>query len=188
MKSLKKNLKKTFKLFESKKRLIIVFLILMFLALTFSQYIKTISIIVIFIVLGGVSKLYHRLFKSTLGIDLIFFTTLLTSLVYKNIIIAVIVAYISLIIADNLGSRLNYTSLISLIGLTSTILLSKFLITLPLIISMIILTLTFEIISGILYYFMGSSPQRILLFITSHLLFNLFMIFSFGKNISNLMG
>jgi hypothetical protein len=67
------------------------------------------------------------------------------------------------------------------------ILLSKFLLFLPYIAALIVLTILFEIITSISYYFLGSSLDRILIFLFSHLAWNLFLIISFAEIIKKII-
>jgi hypothetical protein len=180
---IKEILEKIFIFIKDKKRLVLIALILLVLGFAFSQYVKTLIFVAIFIALGGISKFYHRFFKSTVGIDLILYTTLMAAIVYRNMFFSFAVGWVGLIIADSLGMKFSYTSIISLSGLTVVILMSRFFIGLPIIFSLILLTVIFEIVSILMYYFMGSSPQKILIFLISHLLFNLFMIFTFTETL-----
>lgn len=185
MKQLNKKLKKTFEIITKYKSIILIFFILIFSSLVFTS-IRAIMFSMLFILLGSISKLYHRFFKSTLGIDLILFFTLLIHQNYHNFLLAFIVGWVSLIIADTLSLRFSYTSIISLIGLTAIIFISKF-ITLPIIFTLILLTIIYEIITVLLYYLMGSSLDKILMYLISHLIFNMFLIFSFAEKLSRIM-
>ena len=183
MPDLNKELKSVFGHIMKRKKLILIGTISLLLLLLYSR----LFIIIIFIFLGGISKIYHRFFRSALGIDLVFFTTVMTALVYGRAL-ALVVAWAGLIIAEMLGSRFSYTSMVTLIGLTTIVFLAKFFAALPLVAAAILLTLIFEIIMAILYYFViGSSLYRIYLFLSSHLAFNLFMIFSFAVKIKEIM-
>jgi len=185
-KTFQESLKSLYSHIKKNKKIVLLSFIILFLILTYSQYIKTLIVSIIFILFSSISKIYHKFFKSTIGIDLVLFLTLIISITY-NQFLGFFVGFSGLILADMIATKINYTSLISLIGLTMVILLSKFLINFPIIIGMIILTLIYELISVILYYLMGSSPQKIFIFLISHIIFNLFMILSFAETIKNII-
>ncbi len=162
-------------------------MIVMFLFLTYSQYVRTTIFILVLIVIGSLSKIYHKFLKSKLGLDFILFPTLIVSLTYNNIILGFVVGIPSILIADYLANKLSHYTLVTLIGLCSVIILSKFFLTFPLVIALILLTLIFEIITVVFYYLMGSSLPQIILFFTSHLVFNLVLIFSFTNLLTKII-
>ncbi len=186
IKKVKKSLKKIFHVVKNKTRMLILFFILFVLGMIYSQYLKAVFFVILFILIAGVSKFYHRFFKSSLGIDLVFFLTIIISLAYKNIFFSLLVAWLGLIIADSLGHKFSYTSLVSLAGLTMIVLIARVL-PFTAIISAIILTLIFEIYSIIVYLILGSSFDRIILYLVSHLCFNLFLIFTISESLLSLM-
>ncbi|MBN2367531.1 hypothetical protein JXC34_00805 [Candidatus Woesearchaeota archaeon] len=176
-------LKKLFSEVKKRQRLIIISIIVLLLFLAYSKF----FIIVIFISLAGISKIYHRFFKSSIGIDLVFFTGIMASLVYSPVL-GLIVSWAGLIIADTLGSRFTHTSVMTLFGLTIVALLSKFFALLPIVTAAIMLTIIFEVLMVLLYHFViGSSPQRIFLFISTHLCFNLLLIMNFAVSLKLIM-
>ena len=172
---------------KHRARLILVSLILLAAFLVFSEYIKATVFVLIFIALSSVSKIYHRLFRSTLGIDLVFFSTVMTALVYKNILLSLIVAFPGLILADTVGTKFSPTSIVSLILLTVVSAAAKLLSGLPLIYAAIILLVIFEAGAWALYNLQGSSLDKVLLFVSSHFVFNMFMIFTFSETLAGIM-
>jgi hypothetical protein len=183
------SLEKIFPLIKNRARMVVVFGILFVLTIMFSSYIKAGLFILLFIALSGVSKFYHKFFKSTIGVDLVFFTTMMIALAYNNILLTLIIAWPGLIIADSLGTKFSHTSVVSLIGLTIIALVAKLLMStlLPFIISAIILMVIYETITCVAYYFLGSSFDKIAVFLVSHLMFNLFLIFSFAQSLKGFM-
>lgn len=182
-----KQLQKVFGFLKKHKKIILIILISLFVILMFFEQVKKIIFILIFIALSSVSKLYHKIFKSTIIIDVVLFTTLLVSLVYKNIFLGFVVGIPSLLLADYFGAKLSHYSLVSLIGLGIVILLSQFIGFLPLTISLIILTIIYELYACFLYYLLGSSPTQIIMFVVSHFISNMIMIFSFATYLSQIM-
>jgi hypothetical protein len=180
-------LKDAFLLVRNRARIILVFILLLAITLAYFRYLKAAIFVIVFIFLGGVSKIYHRFFRSTIGIDLVFFTTIMTAIAYRNPVLSLVVGWAGLVIADTIGTRFSYTSVVSLIGLTSVALVSGFIVFLPVIISGFILLVIFEIISVLLYVLLGSSYDKILLFLISHFLFNIFMILSFAGSLYAVM-
>ena len=178
-----KHLKKIYSLLKKRQRLVLILLITLLILSMYLRYL----IIIIFILLAGLSKFYHRFFKSSLGISLVLFTTIMTMLVYKNIILGLTVAWLGLLLADFVGNKLSYTSLVSIFILSFIVLISQFFVNLPLITTYIILTIIFEILSIILYYLIGSSPQKIIIYLVSHLSFNLFLILTFAEKIKEII-
>ena len=181
------HLEKLYPLIKNRARIIIILTLFLILTLFYYRFVKISIYVIAFIIVGGLSKFYHRFLKSTIGIDLVLFTTIMTALVYKSVILSLIVGWLGLVIADTIGSRFSYTSFVSLIGLASVSIVSQLIISLPIIAGAIILIIIFEIISAIFYVLMGSSPQKITVFLVSHLLFNVFMILNFATGLQNLM-
>lgn len=185
--NLKKELEKLFPLVKNRARVIAILLIFFTLGIAYSRYLKVGIVAIAFIAMAAFSKIYHRIIKTTMGIDLVFFTTVMVALVYRNILLSLVVGWIGLIAADTISSRFSYTSIISLICITIISFAAGLLGGLPLAISAIILMILFEIIAALLYSLMGSSIDKIALFLISHFLFNLFMIISFAESLSALM-
>jgi hypothetical protein len=169
------------------KKVLLIFIIVAVLAIKNLQHIRTAMFIIIFILLSGISKLYHQFFKSSIGIDLVFFTTVMTVLVYHNSALGLIVAWPGLIIADIAGKRFSYTSLVSLIALTIVALTGGFLI-FPITLSAFILIIIYETVSILFYYYvLGSSIEKIGIFLLSHFVFNAFLVLTFADSLSSLM-
>ena len=182
-----KELKKAFSFLKKHKRIVLIIAIALFISITFFAQVKKIIFILIFIALSSVSKLYHKIFKSTFIIDVVLFLTLMTCLVYKNTLLGLIVGIPSLLLSDYFAAKLSHFSLVSLLGIGIVVFLSHFIVSLPLLISLLILTILYEIYACITYYFLGSSPGRILVFLASHFISNMIMIFSFATQLSRIM-
>jgi hypothetical protein len=165
---------------------VIISVILIIFGILYSRFIWQIFFLVVFIALGGISKIYHRLFKSTIGIDLVFFTTIMLSLVYRNMFFSLINAWLGLIIADTVAQKFSHTSIVSLVGLTCIVLIARFL-PFSLIISAVILDIIFEIYSAVSYALLGSPPDKIIIYFATHFLFNMFLIFTFAEGLAGLM-
>ncbi len=177
---IKNSFEKAFSAIKGRKSIPMIFLIALFLCITYSRYIKTLAFVVLFIVIGGLSKFYHRLFRSTLGIDLVLFLTIMISLAYRNLLLSLFAGWLGLVAADTIGQKFSHMSLVSLVSLTIVALTSRLLLGLPTAMAAIVLTVAFEAVSAVFYYFMGSPPDKIALFLASHFIFNLFLILSFS--------
>lgn len=186
MKAFSDYLKKAFNAIKVKKRIMIILIILIILGVTYSAYLKSFFFLLISIAAGGISKIYHRFFKSSAGIDLVFFTTIMISLVYRNLFFSLANAWIGLIIADNIGHKFSYTSIVSLFGLTLIAIVARFL-PFPILISALLLTILFEIFSIVAYNLLGSSFDKILVYLVTHFTFNLFLIFGFAQSLASIM-
>ena len=182
MKNIDKPLQKVFKAIEKRKKLVLIGFIILILAVAYSSYVKNIIIMAFFIVIAAVSKIYHKFFKSTLSLDLVLFTTLV-SVFTMGVLPAFVVAYLGRIGGDYLSGRLKHTTLISLFCLTLIILIANLFVDLPVMFSLIVILIIYNIISAVLYYFIGSSFQKILVYLISNLSINLFLIFTFGNMI-----
>jgi hypothetical protein len=167
-------------------RKVLLALLILFSLITFSQFLKKSLVIVLFLVIGSISKIYHRFVKSSLGIDLVFFLTMMLAIVYGPML-AIVIGLIMKIAADYIANRFSHTTLITLAALFIPILFAKALIGLPLVTALFILTLIFEIISSVLYHFIGSSPGNIVLYAVSHFLFNAFLIINLGPWLQSIM-
>jgi hypothetical protein len=184
-----KNFLKTIYTYSKKNiKLVLITFILLFTFILLSEQVKVIFVTIIFIILASLSKIYHRFFKSTIGIDLILFLTLIISYRYNNPLLSFFVGYISLILADLIGSKISHTSVVSLISLTFVILLSRILFLFDLVPTFIFLTILFEIITIFLYkYVLSSSLPRILTYLFSHFIFNMILILNFTELIINII-
>lgn len=181
----KMDLKEIFKKLKNKNTLLIL-LILIIIALM-SSVLKQIFFAALFIFIAALSKFYYRFFKSTLGFDFVLYGTLMISLVYTNFILSFMVAWIGLIFADMLAQKFNHNSLISLFGLTIIVLISKLFIGYPILVSLILLTLLYELIVSVLYFFAGSNWSKILVFVSSHIIFNMILITSLTNLLMSVM-
>ena len=170
---------------KNKRTLLVSFIMFVFI-LTYLEYLTSIVFVAVFIVLGSLSKLYHKIIRSSVGVDLILFLALVTTLIYENIFLGLIVAWPSLLIADYLAGKLSHNSLVSLFGLTSVVLLSSVL-PFSIILSLILLTIVYELITIIFYYLIGSPIHRIILFLITHIIFNLVLILSLAPILINIM-
>lgn len=182
-----KELKKLFVFLNKHKKIVLISLIVLFISLTFFAQIKKIIFIIIFIAISSVSKLYHKIFKSTIIIDVVLFLTTITCLVYKNTLLGLIVGVFGSLLADYFAQKLNPFSLVTLSGIVLSIFLSQFLFSFPLILSLILITIIFEIFTCTAYYFLGSSFDKIIVFLISHFISNMIMIFSFAIPLSQMM-
>jgi len=182
MKNIDKPLQRLFNEIKKRKRLFLVGLILLIFALIFSNHVKNFLIIILFVMISAISKLYHKFFKSSLSLDLVLFLSLVTVFT-MNSLSAFVVAWLGLLLGDYLAGKLRHTSLISLLCLSTIILVANLFTGLHLIFSFITLLIIYNIMSAIIYYFLGSSPQRILMYLISNLSFNLFLILTFGNMI-----
>lgn len=186
---MKKELNKIFSLLKKNKRLIfIIILSLLIINIITNKYIIFLKQLIYSIILFSISsltKVYHRFIKTTISIDLIFFSTILITFAYKNILLSIVLGIISLIIADFLSDKLSYTSLISIFCLSITIILSIFLININNILKLNIILISFfllilyEFFASLLYNSLGSSKEKIILFLISHFSFNFFLIINF---------
>ena len=176
--------KKAFSFLKKHKRIVLISLIVLFISIMFFEKLKKIIFMVVFIAVASISKLYHKIIKSTVVIDFVLFVTLLTSLVYDNKLLGYVVGYSSVIISDYLASKLNHHSLVSLLGMTFVVFVSTFLSFLPLTIAMVILVILYEIYASVVYSIMGSPVNQIIIFLISHFISNMIMIFSFAPILS----
>jgi hypothetical protein len=180
-------LKNAFSLLKNRLKVALLFIMLLLLTLAYSRYLKAGIFVIIFIIMGGISKFYHRFFKSTLGIDLVFFGTIMTALAYKNQTLSLVVAWVGLIAADTIALKFSHTSIVSLIGLTIISLISGFVSFLPFTVAAMILLIIFEAISILLYLLLGSTYDKIAIFLISHFIFNVILIFMFAESLAGIM-
>jgi len=162
-------------------------IIIFLLVLNYHAYIKRTIIIALFIGCASVSKLYQRFINVSIGINLILFSALLISLVYQDLTSAMLVGWVSIVMADFIAKKFSYYSFFSLINITVTILISSLFFGRHLIISLIALTIIYEALDSLLYYLAGSSPHNILTYATSHFIFNMFLILSLANKLSVIM-
>ena len=180
MKNIDKPLQRLFNEIKKRKTLFLIILILLVLGLFFLSYVKNFLVVILFVVIGALSKIYHKFFKSSLSLDLVLFLTLITLFTY-NVLSAFIVAYLGLLGGDYLAGKLRHTSLISLFCLGTIIFIGSLFLGIPIKISLIILLIIYNIISAVIYYFLGSPIQRIITYLLSNFSFNLFLILSLIK-------
>ena len=67
-------LKKFFSAAKSKRALLFAILAIVFIANL--ERVKALIVVAVFIMLSGISKIYHRVLKSSIGLDLVLFLTI----------------------------------------------------------------------------------------------------------------
>lgn len=180
--------KKAFDYLKKHQRIVIILLILGFASIAFFEQLKRVLIVIIFIAVASASKLYHKLFRSTVVVDFVLFLTLMTSLVYENKILGYVVGFTTVLLSDYFANKLSYHSLVSLAGITLVITAGALLSSIHLQVALVILVILYEIYAVIVYYLMGSTVNQIAIFLVSHFISNMIMIFSFAGFLRRLMG
>jgi hypothetical protein len=173
--NLKNYLQESFSYVIGNKRFILVVALTFMLMVVYFSILKNILLIVFLIAIASVSKMYHRLFRSHLGIDLVFFSCIIAAYRFGTAT-GLFVGWTSLVAADLLAGRFSHTSLISLIGLGTISIITPLFSEIPFITAGIIITVIYEIIVLPLYFLLGSDLFKILTFLVSHLVFNVFVI------------
>ena len=164
----------------SERRLAVLFVIAAAVLLFFFLgYVKTLSIIAFFIVLGAVSMIYNRWLKLSLGVEFIMLGVVITSVVSGRLP-GLVVGIIGLFLAELISERFTYSTFVSFIGIAVVALIAPNVIhqTNSITSTGIILTVVYDavIIPG--YLLLGSSIGRSALFVVTHIAFNVWA-FSF---------
>jgi len=161
--------------FLIKKRFSIVLAVIALLLLfLFRDLIQMLAVMAAFIILGVFSLMYGRWFKPSIGVELIMLGTVTTGMIYGTIP-AIIVGWIALFFAEVLTNRFTYSTFISFIGLFVIALVIPLLQNLSITWVGILMTLLYDLIIAPGYLLMGSHPWKTIVFVTPHIIFNLWV-------------
>ena len=174
--------------FVSKNFLKLVILAVLFWAVLFflGQTLKPFFFIAIFLLLSSVSLIYNRWLKTSLGIEFVMLSTVMTARVYGPIPGA-IVGFIGLTAAEIIGTGFNARTLISLGAIAIIGLITPFFSSLSILAAGMILTIIYDLMIIPFYQLAGSSPGRSALFVVTHIIWNLWVFAVMAPPLERLM-
>lgn len=140
--------------------------------LLFRSFVEMLAVMALFIALGIMSMMYNRWVKVSLGVELILLGTVITALVYGRVP-SLIVGIVSLFFAEVFTDRFTYSTFVSFIGIFAVSMAAPLLQGIGITSVGILMTVLYDAVIGPGYVLMGSSPWRTLLFVATHLLFNI---------------
>ena len=149
--------------------LILAAIVIAFVAL--GQIIKPLFFIAIFLFLSSISLIYNRWVKTSIGIEFITLSTVMTARVYGGVV-GGLVGLVGLTTAEVLGTGFNAKTVISLVGIFIIGLITPFFNGFNVTVAGIILAVIYDVIIIPLYLLAGSRPLSSAVFIVSHLIFN----------------
>ena len=168
------------KFLVEKKFIILFVLAALVLLFFFWAYIKTLVVMVFFIILGAFSMIYNRWIKVSVGVEFIMLGLVVTSIVFGRLP-GLIVGMVGLFLAEVISERFTYSTFVSFIGIAVVGL------TAPNVFHWmdgsitstgIIMTLLYNAIIMPGYLLLGSNLGRSALFMITHIIFNVW-VFSF---------
>ncbi|MBI2549882.1 hypothetical protein HYV83_01740 [Candidatus Woesearchaeota archaeon] len=168
------------KFLVEKKFIILFVLAALVLLFFFWAYIKTLVVMVFFIILAAFSMIYNRWIKVSVGVEFIMLGLVVTSVVFGRLP-GLIVGLVGLFLAEVISERFTYSTFVSFIGIAVVGL------TAPNVFHWmdgsvtatgIIMTLLYNAIIIPGYLLLGSNLGRSALFVVTHIIFNVW-VFSF---------
>lgn len=168
-----------------KKEIIIATLIIVFL-LTIARASKAVIFVPLLVALGSVSMIYNREIKLSVGIELVMLATVLCSVAYGALTGAV-VGFVTLLFAELIGGRINEKTVISLVGIIIAGLAANSFGSLGITAAGIITTIIYDAIIIPIYLIVGSSPARTMLFLATHIIWNITIFLRIAPFIYGLM-
>ena len=145
----------------------------------FWGYVKTLLVMIFFIVLGAVSMIYNRWLKLSLGFEFVMLGLVITSITL-GWLPGLVVGIVSLFMAEIIAERFTYSTFVSFIGISVVALVAPFVFhqTNSITSAGIILTILYDAIIIPGYLLLGSNFGRSALFVVTHIIFNVW-VFSF---------
>ena len=166
--------------FFIERRLFILFAIAAAVLLFFFWgYVKTFVVMAFFIVLGAVSMIYNRWLKLSLGFEFIMLGLVITSITLGRLP-GLVVGILGLLFAEVIAERFTYSTFVSFVGIAVVALIAPFVFqqTNSITSAGIILVIIYDAIIIPGYLMLGSNLGRSMLFVVTHILFNMW-VFSF---------
>jgi hypothetical protein len=157
-----------------KRIMIAAAIVTLALLFVFSDVIQAIFVMALFIVLGFASMMYNRWIKVSLGVELIMLGTVITAAIYGSFP-AIIVGFTALFAAEVFTNRFTYSTFISFVGLFIVAILVPTFETTSITWIGIWMTILYDAIILPGYLVLGSSPLRSILFLVTHLMFNIWL-------------
>ncbi len=140
----------------------------------FRNFVEMLAVMAFFIALGVASMMYNRWIKISLGIEFIMLGTVITGLVYGKFP-ALVVGLVSLFFAEVITDRFTYSTFVSFVGIFAVSMVTPMLDGISITWVGIWMTLLYDAVIGPGYIIVGSSVWRTLLFVVTHILFNIWV-------------
>ncbi len=140
----------------------------------FRNFVEMLVVMAFFTALGIASMAYNRWIKISLGVELILLGTVIVGLVYGKFP-ALIVGVVSLFFAEVISDRFTYSTFVSFAGIFAVSMVTPMLHGMGITSVGIWMTVLYDAIIGPGYVLMGSSSWRTLLFVVTHILFNIWV-------------
>jgi len=170
------------------KRVSIVLVVSALLLLYFFRdVIQMLVVMAAFIAIGAGSMLYNRWLKYSLGVELIMLGIVITGLVYGRIP-ALIVGWIALFIAMVITNSFMHSSFVSFVGIFVVVMAIPLFQGISVTWVGIWMTLLYDLVIAPGYLLMGSSPWRTLLFVGSHIIFNVWLFIILAPLVFRILG
>ncbi len=160
--------------FWKKRAAILLSAVSLILVLIFHDVVEMLAVMALFIVLGIASMMYNRWVKVSLGFELIMLGTVVTGLVYGRIP-ALVVGVVALFVSEVITDRFTYSTFVSFIGIFAVAMAIPVFQGTGITWVGIWMVLLYDAIIGPGYILVGSSPWRTLLFVVTHILFNIWV-------------
>lgn len=141
----------------------------------------------VFIIVGALSMIYQRFLRISLGIELIMLGMVVIGFLHGPLA-AFIVGSVAFFISMLLNEHLMHASIVSFLGIGVVSALLPAFEGLGITTAGIILTVIYDAIIGPGYLMLGSNPGKVGLFVSTHLLFNLWAFTVLAPRIINLLG
>lgn len=165
------------------KKTITFFILLGLIVLIFfGSYVKALFLMLLFIVIGTFSMFYNKIIKLSLGIEFIMLGLVLSGFLYGPVA-AIFVGFASLFLAEVITERFTYSTFVSFIGIFTIGFLTQYLTDMGITAAGILLTIIYDAIIIPGYLLLGSEPWRCMLFLVTHIIFNVWVFFTLAPPI-----
>lgn len=158
----------------------------MLLLMSLYDFVQMLVMMAVFIALGILSLMYNRWIKVSLGVELILLGTVLATVLYGKTS-GLIVGTVSLFLAEVMTDRFTYSTFISFIGIFTVVMVVPLLGEMSVTWKGIWMTVLYDAVIGPGYILVGSSPWRTLLFVVTHIMFNIWVFAFIAPTLFNLL-
>ncbi|MBI2575243.1 hypothetical protein HYV82_05150 [Candidatus Woesearchaeota archaeon] len=147
---------------------------------------KGVFLVALFIVAGAASLLYNRFIRTSLGIELITLAIVLTGRLYGPGA-AIFSGFTALLLAELATESLQHKTIVSFTGIFVIGFLTQFFSGASIMLEGIALTLVYDAIIMPGYLILGSNPARCILFLVTHIAFNIWLFTTVAPLIAGIL-
>ncbi len=160
----------------ARKRLIIACIIILVIGLLLGRIHKALLFVPLLIVIASFSMVYNLIIRFSFGFELIMLATVLCSVAYGPVV-GVLVGFVSLFFAEIISSKMSYNTFISFIGIAVVAIVASSFSGDNISTWGIMMTFLYDIIIVPLYLLSGSNPISSIIYVVTHIPFNVWVFY-----------